>query len=142
MLNKKLSISGRGFTLIEILVAVAVLGTAMITVAQMFRVGADIGGTEQKRMVALNLLQHKLELLKEKEWSTIHNQPRSTVDGYADYEIAVIVSNYSANVKIAQGTVYWTDQRGQAQSEVLNCMYANHLFRVEPSYEGAVAGGL
>jgi prepilin-type N-terminal cleavage/methylation domain-containing protein len=141
MLIKKLFNSRRGFTLIEILVAVAVLGAAMITVAQMFRVGLDVGGTEEKRMVALNLLQHELEILKEKEWSSLQSKSRSTVDGYEDYEIAIMVSNYSASVKIAQGRIYWTDHRGYAQSEILNCMYADHLFRVEPSNEGVVASG-
>ena len=138
---QKLFRSRRGFTLVEIMVSVAVLGAAMLSVAQMFRVGADVGSTENKRMVALNLLQHELEMLKEQNWDTIQTRSRSTVTGREDYEIALIAGNYSANVKVVQGTIYWTDHRGHAQSEVLNSMYANHIFRVEPSYAGAVDSG-
>ena len=67
MCTKKSIFSRAGFTLIEILVAAMVLASAMIAIGQMFRIGTDLGTTERRKMIGLNLLQQKLESLKKKE---------------------------------------------------------------------------
>ena len=137
MCTKKSIFSRAGFTLIEILVATMVLASAMIAIGQMFRIGTDLGTTERRKMIGLNLLQQKLESLKEKEWALIQPEPRQVVEGYPDYEITIDVASSGSDALIIHGVIYW---HGNQASDQLYCMLVNHQFLIEPSHQGAING--
>ena len=123
--------------MIEILVAAAVLASAMIAIGQMFRIGTDLGTTERRKMIGLNLLQQKLESMKEREWAAIQPGTRQPVEGYPDYEIAIDVTPSGSDALILHGIIYW---RTTEVSDQLYCMLVNHEFTIEPSHKGAIDG--
>ena len=107
----------RGLTLSEMLVAITILGVAVIglmgmfSTAQMNYIGA---GKETK---ALNLAQQKVEEVRSKKWATIANEPLTNFPSPNNqYKYKVDVETPGVDIKKVTVTV--TFKFGQSEKEV------------------------
>jgi prepilin-type N-terminal cleavage/methylation domain-containing protein len=79
----------RGFTLIEVLVAMSIMVTVAIGVVQLFAIAATAGRASRDRTLAVLLATGKLEQLRALEWRTDLDDGVATLrtDGHSDLSV-------------------------------------------------------
>ena len=80
-LNKKLSRNNRGFTLIELMVAVAILALAVLGIFHAYSVGFMGMADARDRTEAVNYIQKILEEYKNTPFNKITDKPMSPIEG-------------------------------------------------------------
>ena len=90
-LNRKLSRNQKGFSLIELMIAVAILGAAALGIFQSYQVGFWGMSDARARTIATNIAQEKLEEVKGKSLA---------VGYYPDPENPISVSGKDFNVVV------------------------------------------
>jgi len=110
MLNVKKKLSQRGFSLIELMVAVAILAMAIFGIFHAYSAGFMGMADARDRTVATNYAREAMEDIKNKDFDQIVPQSRNFVNG-TKYEREVIVQE-STNLKKINTKVYWQDRDG------------------------------
>ena len=111
-----------GFTILEVAIAVVVLGTALVAIARMFQLGSAVTQSDRMQVVALNLLARDAELLKERDFSSIASESRRALDDYGTYEVETTVTDIDSNFKQATVTIYWNNVMGGEASQSVNLL--------------------
>ncbi len=115
-LNKKLSRNNRGFTLIELMVAVAILALAAIGIFQAFTTGFMSMAESRERTEAINYVRQALEEIKNMYFDNVNEAAISpSILGTEKYKRAIIVSpNNEENPTQKEVTVivYWDGRDG------------------------------
>lgn len=96
-----------GFTLIETIVALAILSLIFLEMAQIIKLGYGAGLKSKKYVTACNLAREKLE--EKSSWLPT-TESRAAVSGFSGFEREVTVSNhatYPATLKQILVTIYW-----------------------------------
>ncbi|MBU4511462.1 prepilin-type N-terminal cleavage/methylation domain-containing protein [bacterium] len=112
IINKKLS--RKGFTLIELMVAVAILAVAVLGIFHAYSVGFMGIADARDRTVATNYVREAMEDIKNMDFDKIVIQERSDIyiDGTkTKFEREVIVQP-STNLKKVTANIYWKDRNG------------------------------
>ena len=126
-----------GFTLFEVIAAVAILGITLVAVLEMFALGTQLTASRGEELVANNLLSGKVEWLKNKGLLYIVDEPAAVcadcptetcvlkncnmkVDG-EDY---LPFSNTS--LKKITVSVMWDSADGTSQQRDLIALVGNH----------------
>lgn len=97
----------RGFSLIEVAIAIVVLGLVAGTVISVFAAGAKAARKTQQQTIAYNLLREKLE--EKFSWPP-SSEALTTVTGFTDFQRQVTVTSpYLGNANLARinVTVQW-----------------------------------
>lgn len=117
-----------GFTLIEVLCSVFILGLALVSILAAFSMGAKASAFTEEKLIAYTLLEEKMEELEASEFSELADEARAEVLGFSGYDIAVAVTDVGSNtdLKEVQVTIYWTGPFGQEISETFTTLIANH----------------
>lgn len=99
--------SEKGYSLIEVLAAVALIGVVLIPLMTLFTAGLDSAADAYYRTVAINLAQAKVDELRAIPLSSVQSEPRAPVDpsDYPDFEREVLVEVQSADLKKVTVTV-------------------------------------
>lgn len=97
-----------GFSLIELMVAIAILAIAIFGIFHAYSVGFMGMADARDRTVATNYAQEAMEDIKNKDFAQIITQSRNYIDG-TKYEREVIVQS-SINLKEVTTKVYWEDR--------------------------------
>lgn len=92
----------RGFTLIEVVASLVIVGIALVAILGMFSIGSRSNSFNQDKVVACNLLQRKLEEVKCKSFDAINSDDDDEV-------ITVNGSTYTLNVEVAPLGIDLTD---------------------------------
>lgn len=130
-LNKKLSQNNRGFTLIELMVAVAILALAAFGIFQAFTTGFMSMAESRERTEAVNYVRQALEEIKNMDFDKIRPEnldfKKKYILGSDKYQRAVIVNEISNNQKEVKVVVYWDGRDG----EELNTFASTLLTKME-----------
>jgi len=102
-----------GFSLIELMVAVAILAMAIFGIFHAYSAGFMGMADARDRTVATNYAQEAMEDIKNKDFDQIITQSRAFISG-TKYEREVIVQP-STNLKKVTTNVYWKDRNGNTK---------------------------
>jgi len=109
MLNINKKLSHKGFSLIELMVAVVILAMAIFGIFHAYSVGFMGMADARDRTVATNYAREAMEDIKNKDFDQIINQSRTPING-TKFEREVIVDPGVANLKKVITKVYWEDR--------------------------------
>jgi len=120
-INRKLS--KKGFTLIELMVAIAILGIAAIGIFQTFGVGFQAMADAKYRTVATNIAQEKLEEVKNsvKVAYPYYSVETQVVSG-TSYTVIVVTNSQEDNLEQVYVTVSWHDRQGNEKNVQLETL--------------------
>jgi prepilin-type N-terminal cleavage/methylation domain-containing protein len=116
-LNKKLSRNNRGFTLIELMVAVAILALAALGIFQAFTSGFMSMAESRERTEAVNYARQALENIKNMDFEKVipglEMFQRKLILGTDKYEREININEISSTQKEVSVTVYWQGKDGE-----------------------------
>ena len=116
----------KGFTLIEILIAIVLIVVGLATLMGTMSVGICADVNLEYRLTALNLANEKLEELKDSSYSSIVSATESSISGFAFVDDRIVtVSEVDTDLKDVQVEVRWT-QKGSQQSVNVRTYIANY----------------
>lgn len=118
--GRRLPMEGeRGMSLVEVVVAAAIIFLALIPMLQSFVLGGRYGEESRRIITALHLAQGKLEDLKNRPYSAVVNEPaypdfadpgRSVAfSGRPGYAYQVMVEEGQYNIKEVKLAVFYND---------------------------------
>jgi prepilin-type N-terminal cleavage/methylation domain-containing protein len=115
----------RGFTFIELLVTVVLIGIIMPVAMRCISVCTQVGGQARREMEAASLAKTKLtELIVTGDWESGKQQGQFEEDDWAGYTWAETVTNWTdTSVKLVEVTVSWQSRGRQRGVTVSTLMY-------------------
>ena len=119
-----------GFTLFEALLAVFVLGTALVSLVQMLRLGRMSLDADTKRVVALSILRREAELVRARGYDALVTEAALALADEPAYNRSITVVYAGGGLKLVTITVYWTTPTGKAVSESLQLLVADTVLPV------------
>ncbi len=124
--------SGRaGFTLIEVMMAVLVLGTALVALTRMLRLGRLGEEADARRAVALSLLRQEAELTHARGYERIENVAAAPVADNPAYSRSVAAVNVGGGLKLVTVTVTWESPTAGPVSESVQFLVGDSVLPVE-----------
>ena len=111
MLKMNRKLSQKGFSLIELMVAIAILAMAIFGIFHAYSAGFMGMADARDRTVATNYAREAMEDIKNMDFDQIVTQERTAISGNIKYEREVIVQP-SINLKRVTSKVYWKDRKG------------------------------
>jgi prepilin-type N-terminal cleavage/methylation domain-containing protein len=112
MLSINRNLSQRGFSLIELMVAIAILAMAIVGIFHAYSVGFMGMADARDRTVATNYAREAMEDVKNMDFEKITTTTKSVISANKKYRIDVNVSTESANLKKISTMVSWEDRNG------------------------------
>ena len=111
----KIKLSKRGFSLIEIMVAVAILGIVSVGIFQSYKAGFWGMSDAKMRTIATNIAQEKLEEVKGKtlDVGTYPDPDNPIVVSGKEFNATVIVEEETTTLKKIITTVSWQKRNGE-----------------------------
>jgi prepilin-type N-terminal cleavage/methylation domain-containing protein len=119
-----------GFTLLEIVIAMAILAVGLLAVASMVHMVMLSNRMSRNMTSALNLAQGKIDDLRLTDYTSIAAGTESNLDeggteGAGIFNRAVSVSeNFTPAVKIVTVSVTWSDKKPKARTVSMKTMIA------------------
>jgi prepilin-type N-terminal cleavage/methylation domain-containing protein len=119
MLKIKRMLSKKGFTLIEVIIAIAILGMASLGIFQSYKVGFWGMSDARARTIATNIAQEKLEEVKGKslDTGTFPDPGNPIVVSGKEFNATIIVEEIKSTLKKITTTVNWQKRNGE-QTEI------------------------
>ena len=99
--------TNKGFTLLEIMLAILLLGTGLAVLLQVVSAGLFAGGVNENEIIAANLAQEKIEELRNASYAGIADEIKAVVTGFPAFQRSVSVTTPQAGLKQVSVTVYW-----------------------------------
>lgn len=123
----------KGYTLVEVLAAVAILGTGLVAMLTMFQVGTRIDKGNEAATLAVWLLQGKVEVIRDGDFAAASPEARAAVPGHPSFETEVdvaddetgAVADENTTLKRVSATIWWTDVVGGESSRSVVALMAN-----------------
>ncbi len=113
----------KGFTLIEVLVAIVVIGLAATATANGMRATTNLLGENSLQGEAITLAQEAVEDLRTVRYEDIANGSRTTADGIYTVTWTALTNNPEIGMKFITVTTAWK-WKGQPRSFVLETIYS------------------
>lgn len=108
--------SRRGFTLLEMMLALALFAAGTVAVVELLqRAQAGVGDGESV-LIAAHLASRRLEELRNTAYASLANETKASIaspSGYSRFSRAVTVTTPYTNLKQLVVTVYWTATGGE-----------------------------
>ena len=108
--KRRSNLNFSGFSLIELMVAIAILAMAIFGIFHAYSVGFMGMADARARTVATNYAREAMEDIKNKDFDQIITQSRALISG-TKFEREIIVQK-STNLKKITTNVYWYDRNG------------------------------
>jgi type IV pilus assembly protein PilV len=106
----------QGFTVVEIMVAIALLLVGLLGVAQMQIMNTVTNSMANQRTTAITLAQDQIELLRSRPYANIGTPPFSDTSGMYARSWTVANDTPAANMSRVTVIVSWKDKQVQLQS--------------------------
>jgi len=103
----------KGFTLLEVLLALILFATSFSVLAQSVSVGLSAGGDNENSLIAANLAAEKMEILKRTSYASIANETKAAVPDFSSFQREVAVTTPVADLKQTTVTVYWNHKSAE-----------------------------
>jgi len=114
-----------GFTLFEVMMAVLVLGTALVGLVRMLDLGRLGLDADTKRVAALSLLRHEAALVKARGYESLANEAATSVAAEPGYARSLSVVYAGGGLKLVTVTVSWKSPTGKVVSESAQLLVAD-----------------
>lgn len=123
--KKKKRIDAKGFTLIEILAALLLIGLVLPAVMKGISIISILASDSDHKCEALDLAETKLaEVLLEESWKTSSSQSGSFENEYEDYQWVTGTSDWTqAGIKQIDVFVYWQQRNRQREIKLSTLVY-------------------
>ena len=119
-----------GFTLLEVMMAVLVLGTALVALVRMLALGRLSEEADAKRVVALSILRHEAELVRARGYDSVATEATTPVAGAPGYSRSMTAVYVGGGLKWVTVTVYWTSPTGTSVSESVQLLMGDTVLPV------------
>lgn len=98
-----------GFSLIEMILVLAILALGFFPMIQLFSSGITASSSTGKKTTGMQLSQQKMENIKGLQYSGLVNssEAKGTISGFADYSRVTSVEENPVNLKKVIVTTYW-----------------------------------
>lgn len=124
MLKNKKKINSKkreqGFTMVEIMVAIAIILVGLLGIAQMQIMTMTTNSLANERTTAINLAQDQIELLRATPFANIGLPPFGDTSGIYTRSWTVQNNTPAANMATVTVTVGWKNKQVQLQSIIAN----------------------
>lgn len=123
--RKKRKTAARGFTLIEILAALLLIGLVLPAVMKGISMVSMLASDSDHKYEALDLAESKLaEVLLEESWQSSSSLTGRFENEYEDYEWVLDVSDWTeAGVKQVDVVVHWQQRNRQREIQLSTLVY-------------------
>jgi len=122
MFNLNRELSKKGFTLIELMVAIVILAIAAIGIFQAFTTSFQAMADAKDRTVATNIAQKKLEEVKNKLVDYPYYNIATQEINDKTYTIIVVTNSIEDNLEKVYVTVSWTNRKGNEKNVQLETL--------------------
>jgi len=132
MLSIKRKLSQRGFSLIELMVAVAILALAIFGIFHAYSAGFMGMADARDRTVATNYAREKMEDIKNMDFGEIVNNPVDPNDPPADIpgtkfkRKVTVADEVAGELKKVTTEVSWFDRNGNSKNVVTETLIYNN----------------
>lgn len=111
--------------------AVLVLGTALVALTRMLRLGRLGEEADAKRAVALSLLRQEAELAHARGYDRVENVAAAPVADQPAYSRSVAAADIGGGLKLVTVTVAWESPTAGAVSESVQFLVSDSVLAVE-----------
>jgi prepilin-type N-terminal cleavage/methylation domain-containing protein len=126
-INRKLS--HKGFSLIELMVAAAILAIALLGIFQAYSVGFMGMADSRDRTVATNYLREMIEDFKNMDFNKVKDEPITLIPGTKFHRGAIVLDlekkDSVTNLKKVVTQVRWIDRKGEIKTEEASTILYN-----------------
>ena len=111
--------------------AVLVLGTALVALAQMLRLGRLGEEADARRAVALSFLRQEAELARVRGYRGAEDEPASPVEDNPAYSRSIAAADVGSGLKLVTVTVTWESPTVGSVSESVVFLVSDSVLAVE-----------
>ena len=118
----------KAFTLLEVIAALAIISVSMLAVLQMLAFGSRCSTNSQRSLIAVNLLQKKMEEIKAKDFSADVSENGFAYSNYPAYLFDVTqATGYLGNpfLKRVDVKILWPTPFGADQEQTVSTLIAD-----------------
>ncbi|MDD4879594.1 MAG: type II secretion system protein [Candidatus Omnitrophica bacterium] len=105
----------RGFTLIEILMVIALFAAGAVVLLQIFSMGLYGSVDNENTMIATALAQEKMEMMRNVPYASVLPEARAQVPNYTSFDREVLVATPVSNLKQVTVNIYWDGKAGDVK---------------------------
>ena len=114
-----------GFSLLEVLLAILLLGTGLAVLLQVISTGLFAGSVNENEIIATSLVQEKIEELRNASFASIISEAKAAVSGFSSFSRKVDVTTPQTNLDQITVTVYW--YAGQTETSLSMVTYVSNI---------------
>lgn len=109
----------KGFSLLEVLLAVLLVTVGFVTLSGAFSVGIFASGNNETLLLGTHLAQEKIEEIRNHSYASIANEARAAVSGFSAFDREVVVSTAVTNLKQVTVNVYWNNKDDELSTSLV-----------------------
>jgi len=113
----------KGLTLIEVIISLFLLTTGVVAIAIALSAGISSSSSAEKTDLALNILQARMEEIKDTEFGDLQDSGPAPDPDFSDFSVSVDVAEGENPMQI-DATITWS-QKGRQRSITLTTLAAN-----------------
>ena len=117
--------SKKGFTLLEVLLAILLTVTGFVALLQAASVALSASGYNEAELVAINLAQDKIEDVRTVSFSSIADEAKAAVPDYPAFSREVVVTTPQSGLKQVSVNVYWFAKSAEMNTSLIT--YASDI---------------
>lgn len=117
--SPKPSFAAAGFTLLEVLLALVLLTTAILSLSEAFSGGLFLGSQNENDLVALSLAREKMETIRNTAYSSVADETKAVVTGFPAYQREVVVTTPQTDLKQVAVNVTWDDRSTELSTSLV-----------------------
>lgn len=103
----------KGFTLLEVLIAVLLFAVGVIAIVGLFSVGMITSVDAENTAIAMNLARARIEEVRNRDFALIIDESKGAIGGFPRFQREVLVTSPLADLKQVIVNVYWTFKGGE-----------------------------
>ena len=118
----------KGFTLLEVLITVLIMGSGLVFILQALSSGLFTSSINENEIIAINLAQEKMELIRNLDYAGyagIIAEAKTAVPGFTRFTREVAFTTPVTNLKQVTVTVYWFNKAVETSTSLVT--YASNL---------------
>jgi len=112
------SLNKKSFTILEVLLAIILISVGFAVLLHSISIGLFAGGENESELVAIKLVQDKIEELRNKSYANIANEAKAAVSGFSGYEREVVVITPQTDLKQININVYWLSKSSELNTGI------------------------